>query len=250
MLTRSLAAAAVVTATSIAGAQGSATVDLLNPAETSGTIPTNTRIVDMYFDCANTDLWTAAGIRAIADRGASIIYFDSDANISGTQPGLFSGGTANKFTTMLSRPRGRDSARRFTESAAAAAGGYDPPGASPVTTGVELNVAYFASPPETHPSIDGYIARIAVDISNVAPIPGADIQDYANWAAGPLSAVPAGATVVLRSVGLDQPGGTATATFDFPQLEFSNWAMWYVPEPAALPLLAIGVRGAFRRRCG
>lgn len=250
MLKRFLATAAAMAASSIARAQGTATVDLLNPAETSGTIPANTRIVDVFFDVASTDVWTAAGIRALAQNGASLIYFDAEPNVAGNQPGLFNGGAANKFTTMLSKPRIRDGAARFTNAGAAAAGGYDPGSAVPITQPNEFNVAYFASPPENPqwPAVDGYIARIAVDISNVPPIPNADINDYNNWGSGPLGSIPAGSRVVLRSIGVNQAGGTATVTFDVPALNFTNWAMWYVPEPTSLTLLALGGLAAIRRR--
>ena len=114
MFKRFFAAAPALAASTIASAQGTASVDLLTPAETSGTIPANTRIVDIFFDVAPTDIWLAAGIRAVTENGATIIYFDSDLNTAGLQPGLFNGGTANKFTTMLSQPRNRDAAGRFT----------------------------------------------------------------------------------------------------------------------------------------
>ena len=241
-----LSAAAAMAASSIALAQGTATVDLLDPAETTGTIPANTRIVDIFFNVVPTDVWTAAGIRAVTENGATIIYFDSDLNTPGTQPGLLNGGTANKFTTMLSKPRNRDDAGRFTNAGAAAAGTYDPGGGAPATLPNMLNVAYFANPPETpsSPSFDGYIARIAVDVSGVAGAPA----DYGPWFAGPLASVPADAVVVLRSVGANQVGGTATATFDVPQLGFTSWAMWFIPEPTSLALLALGGLAATRRR--
>lgn len=250
MFKRFLPVAAALAASFIALAQGTASVDLLTPNETSGTIPANTRIVDMFFDYLASDIWTAAGIRAVAESGATIIYFDSDLNTPGIQPGLISGGTANRFTTMLSKPRGRDLVGRFTNGGVALAGAFDPAASVPVTSPGELNVAYFASPPEFPPAPppDGYIARIAVDISNVPEIPGADSHDYDNWGAGPLDSIPIGARVVLRSVGVDQPGGTATATLHVPALDFSNWAMWYVPEPATLSLLALGGLAAIRRR--
>ena len=250
MLMRILATPATLAASSIALAQGVASVDLLNPAETTGTIPANTRIVDIYFDVAATDTWTATGIRAIAENGASITYFDSDLNTPGTQPGLFNGGIANKFTTMLSKPRARDAADRFTNAAIAPFASYDPFGPAPIALPNEFNVAYHSSPPETSgsPSVDGYIARIAIDVSSVPPIPGVDINDYNNWGAGPIETIPLNSSVVLRSSGSGQPGGTATATFDVPALNFTNWAMWYVPEPTSLALLALGGLAAIRRR--
>ena len=116
MLKRFLATAAALAASAIVLAQGTATVDLLTPEESPDPIPPNTRIVDIFFDAAATDVWTAAGIRAVAENGATILYFDSDPNRVGLQPGLFNGGTANKFTTMLSKPRARDGAARFNNA--------------------------------------------------------------------------------------------------------------------------------------
>lgn len=249
MFKRFLATAAALTAASIASAQGIASVDLLEPAETSGTIPSEVRIVDIYFDVASTDTWTAAGLRALTETGAAIIYFDANSVTPGIQPGLFSGGTDNRFTTMLSKPRNRDAADRFENGGAIAVSGYDPQG-GPITSPSFLNVSYFANPPESRlsPSVDGYIARIAVDISNVPPISGADIDDYNNWGAGPIASIPPNSSVVLRSAGFNEPGGTATVTFDVPAPAFSNWAMWYVPEPMMHGLLALGGLAAIRRR--
>jgi hypothetical protein len=248
MLKRFLATAAAMAASSIALAQGVATVDLLDPSDGAAFtgMPDTARAVDIFIDVATTDVWTAAGIRAVTENGASLVYFDGDANTPGPQPGLFNGGVANKFTTMLSKPRARDGAARFTNAGAAPAGAYDPAAASPVTLAGELNVAYFASPPETPGSLsaDGYIGRVVITR------PAGSSDNYADWGAGPLASIPAGATVVLRSVGAPggQAGGTATATFDVPQLNFTSWAMWYIPEPTSLALLALGGLAALRRR--
>ena len=250
MFKRFLPAAAALAANSIASAQGQVIVDVLDPSETSGTIPANTRIADVFFDMASTDAWNAAGLRAVALNGATIIYFDSDAGTPGVQPGLFNGGIANKFTTMLSRPRGRDAANRFTNAGIIVGGAYDPGGPMPVTDPTLLNVAWAASPPGTPGggSGDGYIARVAVDIDAVAEIPGFPKSDYDNWGAGPLGSVPSSSTVVLATIPVNQPGGMATSSFDVPALNFSSWAMWYIPEPASLALLAIGGLVAIRRR--
>src|SRR6185436_12795831 len=109
-------------------AEGTASVDLLNPNETSGTIPSNFRIVDVRAQVVFPDLWSAGGIRATTENGATLNYFDADANNAGIQPGLFNGGVENKFYTMLSKICTRDSTRRFRDGHAAAAGAYDPPG--------------------------------------------------------------------------------------------------------------------------
>jgi hypothetical protein len=244
MLDRFTSAAIAFLACPVCFAQGVVSVDLLTPAETTGTIPANIRIVDLFVDVATTDVWTGAGIRALTENGAVLSYFDADTNTPGTQPGLFNGGTANRFSTMLSKPRGRNVNARFTNAGAAATGSYDPAGPAPVTTASELNVAYGANPPETFdsPSVDGYIARIAVDITGVPEIPGFPMDDYTNWAAGPIDTMPAGSTVVLRSVPFQSgPTGTAIATFDAPLLTGLNWVLYIVvPEPTSLVILALG----------
>ena len=228
-------------------AQGTVSVDLLNHEETSGAIPANFRIVDVYVEMTNTDLWMASGIRAATEAGATLNFVDGDANTPGIQPQLFNVGTDSSFYTSLSRPRGRDSSWRFTNAQAAAAGGYDPVTPAPDATPALLNVSYFASPPKTFdPSIDGYIARLSVDVSDVMEIPGFPKSDYANWGAG-LTAPP-GAVVVLRSEPLTRDFGTVISTFNVPQLHGLNWVVFYIPEPATLALLTTGALAIARRR--
>lgn len=248
MLKRFLATAFAVAASSVALAQGTVTVDLLDAGETSGTIPANLRIVDVFVDIATTDVWTAGGIRALTQSGAALQYWDSDANTAGVQPGLFNPGAANKFNTLLSKPRARDAAGRFTNAAAAAAGGYNPPAPTATATAGELNVAYFASPPETStsPSVDGYVARIAVDISGVAGAPAGNTD----WRVGEIPAGTPESRIVLRSqppsAGSQSPG-TVLATFDVPAIAGISWGMYFIPEPSSLALLALGAL-AIRRR--
>ncbi|MBI5864965.1 MAG: PEP-CTERM sorting domain-containing protein [Planctomycetes bacterium] len=247
MLKRFLATAFAVAASSVAMAQGTIAVDLLDAGETTGTIPANFVIADVFVDIATTDVWTAGGVRALTLNGATLNYFDEDPNTPGVQPGLFNGGTANKFYTSLSKPRARDGAARFTNAAAAAAGAYNPTGPNAIKLPGELNVAYFASPPEssTSPSADGYVARLSVNIAGVSVPAGA------TWGAGVLGTEPAGSTFVLRSeppVGGTQTPGTVLATFDVPQIAGVSWGIWFVPEPTSLVLLALGGLAAFRRR--
>ncbi|MBI5863290.1 MAG: PEP-CTERM sorting domain-containing protein [Planctomycetes bacterium] len=224
---------------SVAAAQGTLSVDLLDPIETTFTIPDNLKIVDVYVDIAPTDVWTAGGIRAITYNGATFVYFDSDPNTAGTQPGLFDPGVENRFTTSLSKPRPRDADARFTSAGAVAAGGYTGRPPPPLTDPHELDVAYFAVPPEssTSPSVDGYVARISVDVSAVgAP------QD-AFWGISVLGAEPLGAVFVVQSRFPDRPrgNGTALATYDVPAPNGMDWSLWYlVPEPTSLSLLMLG----------
>lgn len=218
-------------------AQGTVSVDLLDPSETSGTIPGNLRIVDIFVDVAATDVWTAAGMRVITSNGGALAYHDVDVDTPGVQPGLLNPGLDDKFLTSLSRPRARDGNGRFLNAAVAIAGSYNPPATEPVTTPGELNVAYFGS--DVAPSADGYIARIAVDVSG---IPGAPGENTA-WRVG--TAAPAGAVVVLSCVPPPPPAaqnpGLAIATFDVPQISGINWELWYeVPEPGGAALLLLG----------
>ncbi|MBI5863292.1 MAG: PEP-CTERM sorting domain-containing protein [Planctomycetes bacterium] len=240
MTKRIAASFLALVACSVATAQGTLSVDLLDPSETSGTIPDNFKIVDVYVDIAVTDVWAACGIVAFTHNGATFVYFDADPNTYGTQPGLVNPGVEDKFTTSLSRPRPRDADARFTNGGVAVAGPvYGGPNAW--TYPGALNVAYFASPPEssTSPSFDGCVARISVDISAVGA------GDGAVWGAGLLGTEPAGAVFVLRSEPPPPPGsqtpGTIVATWDVPQISGINWGMWYVvPEPTSLILLTLG----------
>src|SRR5437762_14207798 len=90
--------------------------------------------------------WTAAGLRGVALGGAALRYA-TDPNTGG--PALTNPGTANRFVTFFTSPRGRDVNGRYTNGAAAAAGGYCPTDAAPTATPTRINVAWFLSPPPT-----------------------------------------------------------------------------------------------------
>ena len=156
-------------------------------------------------------------------------------------------GLDDKFLTSLSRPRPRDGNGRFLNANVAIAGGCNPPSTEPVTLPGEVNVAYFGGSKDG-PSVDGYIARIAVDVSG---IPGAP-EGNASWHLG--SSAPAEAVVVLRCVPPPPPAaqtpGLAITTFDVPQVSGINWQLWYdVPEPStAACVFVVGGLVVWRRR--
>jgi hypothetical protein len=222
----------------------SLSVDLLDPNETTGTIPDNFRVVDIFVDVPATDVWSAGGLRTTAENSATINYWGAEPEVPGTQPGLINGGVANQFYTSLSRPRGRFNANRFTNAAAVVTGAFDPAGASPVTAPTFLNVTYQADPPPTDDSfsVDGYIARVSVDVSAMnLPL------DYDTWGADRLNRVPAGAIIALRSTPADETFGTMVTTLDVPEPRGIDWALWVIPEPATALLLLSGLFG-FQRR--
>lgn len=234
-----------------AAAQGQVVVsaELLDPSDGAAFagMPANLRVADIFIDVADTDVWAGGGIRAIAENGATIAYFDSDDTTPGVQPGLTNVGVANKFLTSLSQPRPRNGNGRFNNSGAAVSGAFNPPAPAAVTTFNELNVAFTASPPATDgsPAVDGFVARIAVDISGMGGVP----SDYAVWGVGPISSFPAGSIVALRSAPFNASHGTESTTFDIPQPSGADWALgWVVPEPASGAMLLAAIACMYRRR--
>ncbi|GMU81684.1 MAG: hypothetical protein AMXMBFR47_15550 [Planctomycetota bacterium] len=238
-------------------------VDLLSPGDAGFEgVPTNFRCIDVHVDLLHPpDIFAAAGLRAVTtDLGtpgpsgdAQIVYFDADPGTPGVQPGLLNPGAADRFTTSLSRALDRNAPERFAFAEAAIAGRYEPTGPVLVTLPGELNVAWFRSPPPqwNSPPDEGYIARIALDVTQVDAA-GVDLADYGNWGAGPIGEAPAGATFVLLSDRV--PGalaGTIAATWETQWGYWLDWGVWYVPEPATAIALAAGgvliTRGRRRR---
>jgi hypothetical protein len=134
------------------------------------------------------------------------------------------------FVTCVSKPLSRDASGRFLNSGAAVAGGYNPTVATATATESEVNVAWFASPPATtnSPSVDGYIARLAIDISGAV---GIDPETITVSPGLP----PSGTVVLLVSEPCSgfgcssAPAGTAAATFDVPIISGINWSVYAFP---------------------
>lgn len=119
-LTMFVATAGLIPASATASAQVVRTeVDILSPGDEGyDGVPPNLAVIDIFVDIATTDVWTASGIRLLAQNGASIVYFDREPNTPGLQPGLFNPGLENRFLTSLSRPRPRNANWRFRNAAA------------------------------------------------------------------------------------------------------------------------------------
>lgn len=197
-------------------------VDLLDGTDDGAPSPAGIIVADVYADVSPTgQAWTAGGLRAVAMNGARLRY-GHDPN--GLQV-LTNPGTADRFVTLFSRPRGRNDDARFRNGGVGFAGGYSPGTPSPEATATRLNVAWLASPPPTSgsPPVAGYVVRVAIDVSQIT-VPGGPFPNSA-FRAYRVGEQPAGAAAVLTSMGA-QAGdfGTVNATFDAPNVTGLDWA--------------------------
>lgn len=245
MLKRFLATVLMVAGAS-AYASVTTTVDLLDPTDGGNQPPAGVTCIDVFIDTINENgsAWTAGGIRGVVTAagqaaGVTIRYAPTDDGNTPRAEQLFNPTTANRFSTFLSKPRGRDVAGRYNNGGAGIAGGYNPTAPVETATSTEINAAWYAAPPETatSPGVDGYIARVALNTAGISLELGAG------------TSVPQGATVIFESVGFDSgAAGTVSAAFDQPTPSGINWFVWYIPEPASLALLGLGALAFIRRR--
>ncbi len=201
-------------------------VDRLDGVDPGAPAPASRIVIDVFADVAATDTWTAAGLRATTSNGAVLVY--------GAGTALVNPSTADRFVTCLSKPLARNADARFNAAQVAIAGRYDPTGATAVTTASEVNVTWFASPPvtSTSPSVDGYVARVAIDISGVPNIDPAT-------AGVTTGAIPPGTVLLLTSQPSAASFGTVSATFDVPTLSGINWRVYASPTNPAPALTTI-----------
>lgn len=259
--------ASVALALSAAGQVESVHVDLFDPSDAGyEPLPPDRVILDVFVDVAPTDVWTASGLHVrvpydVYEGGRVRLVYAATNDPNTPQPDqLVNPGYENRFLTSISKPRAnRGGSGRFENARVSIAGGYAPTNPMAHAAAWDLNVAYFALPLETQdsPSVDGYIARIALDVD--------PWLYYPPWifelATGPT--VPTGAFVIAEFRTYEALPGIGATTLDEPGVVGSDWYLYrtYVPEPAAgagmLALLcaARGLRreiaaGAVRRVAG
>lgn len=236
-------------ASPIVTADISMSLDILDSGDPGGPAPAGLVVVDVAVDVSNTDWFVAGAIYAETANGAQFVY------ASGAPP-FRPPGLAEPFVSFGSAAYGRDSAARFApagtiaEQSIALAGSYIA-GGSAIFLPTYIDVGFFSSPvaspsePQAPRGRDGYVMRIALDVSGVA-IPGADNpEDYRIFAPG---SVPNGYEPVLISdPEVTTDAGTIVGSLSHPSPVGQNWGL-YVPEPGTLVLfLAVGVVVCRRR---
>lgn len=231
-------------------------VDLVDSSDGGAQPPPGILCIDELIDVDPDDVWTAGGMRAFVTPaglldGVTIRYsaVPDDPNTPHIEY-LLNPGTADRFVTFVSQPRERDGESRYIDSGARVAGRFSPTAPIETATGTELNAACHPWPPitSTSPSVDGAVARVAVDVSTLLanhPLFEAFHVGDPDAATGP---------IILESSTNEGAPGTVNACFDSAQIQGIDWAVWYteVPEPGSFVLLSLclAVLGRLERHRG
>lgn len=201
-------------------------------------------LIDSYIGGPQT--WTVGGVDLHTYNGATLRYaHDPNGHVIATNQG-----TAQRFTTSFSKPRGRDDAARFVNSRAAAAGSYC--GGGPVQHYLPsfVDVAWFATPPEmvgSPPSAIGQaVFRVAIDLTATSHTDLDVILKEPDTNALPPDAMHP--LLLARSFCINGAAGTVSAAFQDAVTTGHNWSLWATPEPASLALLIIGGLAVSRHR--
>lgn len=216
-------AALALLSTSYATASVVVTVDKLSSGDPGfAGIPAHVVIADVFANVSTGDSWTGAGLEGAAMNGAFLRYYQVSPGVVS----LISVPLANRFSTQISKPRTDRYTLNPPPPGIATSGRYCAPGPAPVVNPTAINVAWFASPPEssTSPTVDGYFARIALDITNT-PYPTSWVQAH------PIGSQPAGAVPLFLSTCPSGGIGTVAATFDVPAPVGLDWGLYAVWIP-------------------
>ncbi|GMU83493.1 MAG: hypothetical protein AMXMBFR47_33630 [Planctomycetota bacterium] len=194
--------------------------------------------IDMFVDPAPDDVWTVGGLYGRVTpwgqaAGVGIRYAPHDDPNTPFPEHLLNPGRSNRYTTFVTKPRNRDASRRFDDAGAAIAGGYVH-AAQATANRHEIDVAWFADPPEgpDSPSVDGFVARITIDARSLFD----GDPNFFFELGSPQSAT---GPIIFESVLPGSAFGTVSASYDNPTLTGLDWAVWYIPEPAPIAIFLI-----------
>src|SRR5262245_36597469 len=117
MLTRCAILAPALAALALhATASVTITVDIVDPSDGISQPPPGILCVDVLVDVTPGDSWTAGAVWVDAFHGARFVY--AYGSLDPNDPpwsGLVNPGSANRFVSFVSEPRGRDADERFTD---------------------------------------------------------------------------------------------------------------------------------------
>lgn len=223
-------------------------LDILDASDAGGPAPAGRLVVDVFVDVTADDAFVSAGIFGYVQNGATLVY---DSNEQFLPPG-----PENRFVSFGSAAYDRNGVARFdpagtiSEQAIQVAGPRYSSGGVPRFYATEIDATYFVVPPgpggvpEEVAGRDGYVMRIALDISDVEIPGGDDANNYRLFTPG---SEPTGYLPVFIS---DLPSGPDTGMRVYTYRSNSDGADWgvYVPEPTTAFLLIVLVCAARPQR--
>lgn len=214
-------------------------VDKLDASDGLPLPPAHIVVVDVFVDLSENDAWTGALINGTAHSGAELEFLTQDPN---SVPVFTAPGLDQRFVSFVSRPRGRNADERFTEAGAAGVEGLPIGPPVPILTSATFRLtSYHPATPPPVVGLDGYIMRIALDLTNVSdPAFRTDSTDIIV-----ASTPPPGAILLFDCSGPAPYGGISAIGTSFEEAHIA-WGVYGVPEPSAL-LLAILIAPALRR---
>lgn len=203
-------------------------VDLLDPSDGGPQPPAGRLVIDFLVDVDAGDSWLIAALSVSAVGGSRLAYNQMDPN----EPDLTDPGSDNSFVTCASTPMPRLGAGRFEQGFAALIGRNCPRGVGLMATPELLAFEWYDERLglcTERPSIDGAIARVAVDVDPQL-VCGGDVDCC--YAIYPADDVPDGAQRVLEAI-CDQPDhppyGVAWATCRNTQVVYNAWVLALTP---------------------
>ena len=212
-------------------------IDKLDPSDGLPLPPANIVVADVFVDVSDDQAWAGGGIfgstTAFGGAGARLVRLTHNETPVFTAPGA-----ENRFVTFVNRPRDRDSDERFGPDGAVGVDGHPSGPATPVLDESTISLVWYRLPPVPPPPSeigrDGYVVRIAVDLTNVVDPAFRTDSENIIVATSP----PPGALILFQSIASPE-GGTFVNTYGFDS-DQTDWGIYGVPEPATGFILLLG----------